>query len=157
MKLGSLQTGDGNVGIPNEGEVTFELPDDILIKNYDDPISAIVNSTYDGIGNNVTNLNFFNERDILTPTNDVVELVNDYVLSILPGDEKVYLSSDEISKQETKSSLHDNYSTEYLNNIKCSAFPNHVLKLKVGAVFMLLRNLDQSKGLCNGTSVMVLE
>ena len=125
--------------------------------DYDDPIAAIVDSVYGDIGDKVTDLQFFNERAIPASTNDVVELVNDYVLSILPGDEKVYLSSDEISKQETKSSLHDNYSTEYLNNIKCSAFPNHVLKLKVGAVFMLLRNLDQSKGLCNGTSVMVLE
>ena len=125
--------------------------------DYDDPIAAIVDSVYGDIGDKVTDLQFFNERAILASTNDVVELVNDYVLSILPGDEKVYLSSDEISKQETKSSLHDNYSTEYLNSIKCSGFSNHVLKLKVGAVFMLLRNLDQSKGLCNGTSVMVLE
>ena len=34
--------------------------------------------------------------------------------------------------------------------------PNHVLNLKVGVLVMLLRNVDQAAGLCNGTRLIVV-
>lgn len=34
-------------------------------------------------------------------------------------------------------------------------YPNHRLALKVGVPVILLRNLNQSKGLCNGTKLLV--
>ena len=37
----------------------------------------------------------------------------------------------------------------------CSGIPNHKLKLKTGIPIMLLRNIDQAKGLCNGTRLQV--
>jgi len=42
-----------------------------------------------------------------------------------------------------------------LNDIKCSGIPNHRIKLKVGVPIMLLRNIDQANGLCNGTRLQV--
>lgn len=36
-----------------------------------------------------------------------------------------------------------------------SGLPHHELKLKVGTVVMLMRNLNQTLGLCNGTRMMV--
>ena len=47
------------------------------------------------------------------------------------------------------------YSVEYLNTIKLSGIPNHLIKLKVGVPIMLLRNIDQSEGLCNDTRLVV--
>ena len=47
------------------------------------------------------------------------------------------------------------FTYEFLNDIKCSGIPNHELKLKTGAPIMLLRNIDQAKGLCNGTRLQV--
>jgi len=43
------------------------------------------------------------------------------------------------------------FTTEFLNDIKCSRIPNHYVKLKVGVPIMLLINIDQANGLCNGT------
>jgi ATP-dependent exoDNAse (exonuclease V) alpha subunit len=38
-----------------------------------------------------------------------------------------------------------------------SGLPDHHLRLKVGVPIMLLRNLDPSKGLCNGTTLIVTQ
>ncbi|KAI9079911.1 hypothetical protein K1719_038157 [Acacia pycnantha] len=45
--------------------------------------------------------------------------------------------------------------SEYLNAIKCSGIPHHKLVLKVGVPIMLLRNIDQAAGLCNGTRLQI--
>jgi len=37
----------------------------------------------------------------------------------------------------------------------CYGNPNHCVKLKVGVPIMLLRNIDQANGLCNGTRLQV--
>ncbi|XP_028801391.1 ATP-dependent DNA helicase PIF1-like [Neltuma alba] len=47
------------------------------------------------------------------------------------------------------------YTTEFLNSITCSGMPPHKLHLKVGAPIMLLRNIDQASGLCNGTRLLI--
>jgi len=44
---------------------------------------------------------------------------------------------------------------EFLNEIKCLGISNHKLKLKTGVPIMFLRNIDQAKGLCNGTRLQV--
>ncbi|KAI9073894.1 hypothetical protein K1719_044166 [Acacia pycnantha] len=43
---------------------------------------------------------------------------------------------------------------EYLNAIKCS-YPHHKLVLKVGVPVMLIRNIDQAAGMCNGTRLQI--
>ncbi|XP_074298853.1 uncharacterized protein LOC141629810 [Silene latifolia] len=102
-----------------------------------------------------TQINYLQERAILAPTHEIVEDVNDYVLSLIHEEERIYLSSDEVSRDDRTMGEPDLYSTEFLNSIKCSGLPNHELRLKVGAMVMLLRNIDQSRGLCNGTRLIV--
>lgn len=48
-----------------------------------------------------------------------------------------------------------NFPVEFLNSIISSSMPPHELTLKVGAIVMLLRNLNTKKGLCNGTRILV--
>jgi len=44
---------------------------------------------------------------------------------------------------------------EFLYSLQTSGIPNHKLKLKVGTPIMLIRNLDQTDGLCNGTRLII--
>src|SRR5258705_689069 len=48
------------------------------------------------------------------------------------------------------------YTTEFLNSRNPSGLAAHELRLKEGAIIMLLRNLNSSKGLCNGTRLIVV-
>jgi ATP-dependent DNA helicase PIF1 len=47
------------------------------------------------------------------------------------------------------------YPTEFLNTLSVNGLPDHILHLKIGVHVMLLRNLDPSRGLCNGTRLIV--
>ncbi|XP_057517836.1 uncharacterized protein LOC130798754 [Amaranthus tricolor] len=74
----------------------------------------------------------------------------------MTGVEKVYLSSDSIDKSDGNvGSYNDAFSVEFLNTIKCSGVPNHEIRLKIGSPVTLLRNFDQTPGLCNGICLIV--
>jgi ATP-dependent DNA helicase PIF1 len=47
------------------------------------------------------------------------------------------------------------YPTEFLNTIVDSSLPLHKLSLKFNQPIILLRNIAQSEGLCNGTRLIV--
>jgi ATP-dependent DNA helicase PIF1 len=101
---------------------------------------------------------FFQDRAILAPTLQVVEKFNDYVMSLLPNEERLYLSCDTLCKSDEDVGIDRRWiTTEFLNDIKCSGMPNHELRLKLGVPVMLLRNVDVSSGLCNGTRMIVTE
>ena len=48
-----------------------------------------------------------------------------------------------------------NYPVEFLNSLGLSGLPLHDTKLRVGAIVMLLRNLDPHSSLCNGTRLII--
>ena len=93
----------------------------------------------------------------MVPTNDEVDHINEYMLSKINGEEITYFSSDTVCSDEMSSTFEESlYSPEILNSFKVSGIPNHKLSLKVGVPVMLLRNLNQSRGLCNGTRLQVI-
>ncbi|GKD37960.1 ATP-dependent DNA helicase PIF1-like protein [Tanacetum coccineum] len=80
------------------------------------------------------------------------------MLSLIPGDEKIYESSDSVSvvdADDTNFNL-DLYTTDFLNTINVSGLPHHMLTLKIGTPVMCMRNIDQKAGLCNGTRLQIL-
>lgn len=94
----------------------------------------------------------------MTPKNDDAATINTYVTELVPGDEKEYLSCDRISKSPVAHSSYDLlYPIEFSNSINGNNFPQHRLILKKGVPVMLLRNLDQTAGLCNGTHLVVTQ
>ncbi|KAD4586201.1 hypothetical protein E3N88_23802 [Mikania micrantha] len=153
-----LDIGEGKVGGFSDGEAIIHMPDDLLIADSLDPVSDLIDFVYPSILENFKKEGFFQERAILAPKNEVVQDINDRLLSIFPGEEKEYLSSDTICQSGyVHDNLHESlYSPDFLNGLKLSGVPNHHLVLKVGVPVMLLRNIDQKNGLCNGTRLKVI-
>ena len=140
-----LQLGNGT--LPSRQSPPFvegiQIPDECVEQN-----ASITTSMYHGVSPDQ-----FVSRVVLTPTNEDSLAVNEEVLQLLPGEEKIYDSADEVVSDGDDET--DQYTVEFLNSITPSGMPPHRLKLKVGAVVMLLRNLDLKKGLCNGTRLVV--
>ncbi|XP_071705205.1 uncharacterized protein [Rutidosis leptorrhynchoides] len=153
-----LDVGNGNVGGPNDGEAEISIPDELLIKQGDDPIKSIVDSTYPNLIANLYEHTYFQERAIFAPTHEHVDSINDRLLQVVPGDEVTYLSCDSVDACDISVTTdHGMQSPEFLNSLKFSGIPNHKLVLKVGVPIMLLRNIDQPNGLCNGTRLTVIK
>lgn len=99
---------------------------------------------------------FFQYRAILAPTNDIVTELNDYIMSMMPGEMKTFISLDTPCSADGGVDRPDDVHTpEFLNTIVASGLPKHQIKLKIGVPIMLLRNIDESAGLCNGTRLIV--
>lgn len=150
-----LEIGNGELG-GGDGESLITIPLDLIIKRTENPMEDIIRSTYPDLQINLTDHSYLQERAILAPTNEVVEELNDYIISCLPGEEQTYFSSDSTCKSSCNIADQDLlYPVEFLNTLSLPRLPNHKLKLKVGLPIMLLRNLNQNAGLCNGTRLVV--
>ncbi|CAN1298313.1 ATP-dependent DNA helicase PIF1 [Linum perenne] len=137
------EIGDG-VGCSVLGEANIVIPADLMVQKHIDPIQDIVDVAY------------LADIAVLAPHHDMVHKVNAHMLSRIPGEETTYLSSDYIDNEKGKQSVTDpEFPVEMLNSLQVPGFPDHEIKLKVGVPIILLRNIDQSAGLCNGTRMVV--
>ncbi|XP_057719411.1 uncharacterized protein LOC130933821 [Arachis stenosperma] len=151
-----LDVGNGNIGSVVGDESEVEIPDDLLITTTDDLLSHLVDFAYLNLLQNMSDYKYFQSRAILAPTLKSVEKVNNFVLTIFPRMENEYLSSDTTCQTDENEDVKQEWFTpEFLNDIKCSGLLNHKLTLKSGVAIMLLRNIDQTLGLCNGTRLIV--
>lgn len=151
-----LAIGDGSIGEENDEDIKVSIPEDLRIHCSSDPIAAIVECIYPSLLANMHDFEFFQDRAILTPKNVTVDEINAFVLSLMPGEEVTYLSCDShLANPSMVNRPDDVHTPEFLNTITASGLPNHKIKLKVGVPVMLLRNLDQSAGLCNGTRLII--
>jgi ATP-dependent DNA helicase PIF1 len=67
-----------------------------------------------------------------------------------------YYSCDSIDRSDVNDcEIFSTLTPEFLNSLRTSGLPNHKITLKIGTPIMLMRNLDQSQGLCNGTRMIV--
>ncbi|XP_058764375.1 ABC transporter G family member 1-like [Vicia villosa] len=70
------------------------IPHDMLIPSFGNPLSSILESKYPNILHNLNDPSFFQEKAILAPKNTIVDALNDYMLDLIPAEEKTYLSYD---------------------------------------------------------------
>jgi ATP-dependent DNA helicase PIF1 len=113
------------LNLVKDGEIEptwIKIPHELLMPRQD-AIQCMMNSAYPNLCGNYTDMEYLNKRAILTPTNDAVDTINDYVVFILPGDAKEYLSCDKISKTpDTHDSYDLLYPIEFLNSLNANKF-----------------------------------
>ncbi|GJS31269.1 ATP-dependent DNA helicase PIF1-like protein [Tanacetum coccineum] len=98
------------------------------------------------------------ERAILTPRNDDANAINAYMFDKLEGESITYNSVDKICKASTYTlDQRHLYLIEFLNTLNFPGMPPHVLRLKKELPIMLLRNVNPSQGLYNGTRLIITE
>ncbi|XP_022874217.1 uncharacterized protein LOC111393046 [Olea europaea var. sylvestris] len=85
-------------------------------------------------------------RVILTPTNECVDYINGLLFEQIPDQSFTYYSFD-----ETIEKLEQNLHEDFLNTLTPYGISPHELELKMNCPVMLLRNINPSEGLCNGT------
>ncbi|XP_019154115.1 PREDICTED: uncharacterized protein LOC109150585 [Ipomoea nil] len=150
--------GDGNLGEDNGVDCNIMIPSSFVLENEVDPIRQIVESTFPDYRTGNMDESQLENRAILAPTLDVVDEVNEYMNGINQAASMTYLSCDSVCKADSNFDMQSQvHTTEFLNSLRCSGVPNHSLTLKVGTPVMLLRNIDHSMGLCNGTRLIVTQ
>jgi len=145
-----LSVGEGR--IENKQNSKFideiELPKSIA-KNMDE--IELIKKIYPDIEKNSLDGEFMSNRAILAPKNVEVNRLNDLASKYFPGQAKTYLSADSCINEYQQNT----YPTEFLNSIIDSSLPMHKIDLKLNQPIILIRNVSQSEGLCNGTRLIV--
>jgi hypothetical protein len=145
-----LDVGAGK-GLDDVGNVT--LPAHMHCGN---TVKDLINATYPDIGVGNKDDQYFLDRTILSCKNDSVHDLNNEILSMFPGPSRLYTSADSVVLEDGAQDGFQPLPVEFLNSITTSGLPLAHLKLKEGCPLMLLRNLDPSIGLCNGTRMRLI-
>jgi ATP-dependent DNA helicase PIF1 len=97
---------------------------------------------------------FFASRAILTIRNVDLDQFNQALLNKIPGELHTLYAVDSAQLDDIADN-HEEFSREFLQTVDLPGMPPSILQLKVGVPIMLLRNLQPSEGLCNGTRLVV--
>ncbi|GJR86147.1 ARID DNA-binding domain-containing protein [Tanacetum coccineum] len=125
----------GKISGKNDGHVVVEFPEEMLIPDSDDHVGSVIKEVYDDWEQNMFDPTYFQDRAILAPTHEQVDKVNNRMMAMLPGREKVCYSSDTVTDVDIDFNYSEAlYTIEFLNSIRMSGIPHHKLVLKVGAL-----------------------
>lgn len=154
-----LDIGNGNIGVPDatdpENTKVIDIPPKFIIDTTKG-LQSLIDFVYGSeILANPSPENL-SDRAIICPKNETADKVNAFISLKNTGHQIVYNSCDSVilHTQDTIE-LDTLYPQEYLNKLEFSGVPTHELLLKINTPIMLLRNINQKEGLCNGTRLIV--
>ncbi|CAF1801401.1 unnamed protein product [Brassica napus] len=157
-----LKVGEGHLETGQEYEDDgyhdqfIDIDESLICQGFVDPLEGVVDAAYGEINKPMDSQTSYTDKAILTPRNETVDEINAYTISRTDEVSRDYFSLDSFELSNTTSDQNDTlYSVEYLNSLEFSGLPSHKLTLKVGDPVMLLRNINQKKGLCNGTRMIL--
>jgi hypothetical protein len=142
--------------IDNGTEDTFagdyiHLPKDIVIEYKDEhSIDRLIDCVFPDLNKNACSTQYMCDRGILCTRNDYVDEINARRIDKFPGKAMVFYNFVSVDDDE-----HNNYPQDFLNSITPNGLPPHKLRIKINCPLILLQNLDQCSGLCNGTRLVV--
>ncbi|KAF4530354.1 hypothetical protein B566_EDAN018479, partial [Ephemera danica] len=139
-----VQLGNGFLNLP-QGDFCIQLPANIIYQG-----STFTQQVF---GQAIQQQSDLSKTAILCSTNNKALGTNEEVLAMIPGTHHQYLSCDKVVPLgDEDTSI---YPLEFLHQLTPSGLPPHCLNLKVGSIVMLLRNLNISSGLCNGSRLRI--
>ncbi|XP_074351563.1 uncharacterized protein LOC141690686 [Apium graveolens] len=101
-----LLIGDGKVENfspdADTGEMLIKIPDQYVVHTTPNPIESLFEITYPDFLRNMSSHSYLRLRAILTPTNVVVDNINNSILEKIPGTLHTYLSQDSIDDADMK-------------------------------------------------------
>ncbi|KAG6619728.1 hypothetical protein I3842_Q084700 [Carya illinoinensis] len=112
-------------------------------------LDQLLDAVFNDISEYSANISSMMNHAILTPKNSYVDEINNLLIQRFPGDIKQYYSFDETIDASEQAIMED-----FLNTLTPNGFPPHQLLLKQNFPIMLLRNINPSEGLCNGTRLI---
>lgn len=139
-----LQIGNGT--FPHSDSGIIELPTSTISE---DIIRDIYGEKFDTPEDVVK----FCNVAILAPKNDHCQEINAKILDLIPGETKSYTSVNRLISENDSEILQ--FPVEFLDSLELTGLPPNKLNLKVGAIVMLLRNMNVALGLLNGTRLIV--
>ncbi|KAL6143230.1 hypothetical protein ACLB2K_053925 [Fragaria x ananassa] len=143
-----LRVGDGSEHVIDDEMI--RLPECMVIPwESEQSINKIIDDVFPNLSNHVNDARYMVDRALITPLNDDVDMLNEKIIRMFPGEEITVYSFDSV-EDDTRNL----YQPEFLNSINAGGLPPHKLTLKTGAPIMLLRNIDPKLGLCNGTRLL---
>ncbi|KAG5601885.1 hypothetical protein H5410_033255 [Solanum commersonii] len=144
-----LRVGNGDKPIIRDNLIL--LPEQLTVKHSGDgiPEESIIKEIFPNLQENVATTKYVTERAILASRNDHVDKLNDKLISMFPRESKIFNIFDSLEDD-----TNNYYQEEYLNALTPNGLLPHRLELKENAPIMMLRNLDPSSGLCNGTRMI---
>ena len=96
-----------------------------------------------------------NSRAILAATNHQVDLYNDQILQMLPGNSHFYMSANSLKEAEDNDMLETSGILDYVARHSPHGMPAHSVQVKIGGVYRLLRNFSVERGLVKNARVLI--
>ncbi|KAL7114938.1 hypothetical protein ACP275_04G152500 [Erythranthe tilingii] len=144
-----LRVGNGDQPIDVEGNIRIREQMTIKYDNEEDSIQRLIAAIFPNLSQNVESSAYMTTRAIVAAKNEDVDKLNEKLISMFPGEATTFRSFDEAIDD-----TNNNYEEEYLNSLTPNGLPPHKLVLKRNCPISLIRNLDPSNGLCNGTRMV---
>ena len=142
-----LRVGNGSIPTDNLDYVT--LRDEWCLDGVN--VESIVKSVYNNLEANYHDRQYIVDRVVLASRNDDVTRINSIATNIFPGSQHDYYSIDTVDDDDR---MMQEVPLEFLNSLTPKGMPPYHLQLKIGQPVVLLRNIDFTRGLCNGTRLI---
>ncbi|XP_049406441.1 uncharacterized protein LOC125870140 [Solanum stenotomum] len=129
----------------------IEIPKQFIIPftTEKESLDLLFKVIYPNLHTSFNDSSFMTSRVILTTKNDFVDELNDRLITQFPTVAKIFIAADETIEPNDQPQFED-----FLHTLNVPSLPPYRLVLKQNCPVILLRNLNPSEGLCNGTRLV---
>jgi hypothetical protein len=145
---------------PFDGSFSVKLPSLKYIQDKNEAINFVFPQLYNSTNTNYNNTEevIYEKSAILCATNEFVDEWNEIIQQLNTNTEHILESIDKFDHvDDNKNILKKMITKEILHRYNKTGVPPHILKLKVGDICFVMRNLLKKEGLTNNTRVRITE